>query len=78
MLETEPVHAGVEYPLQRAVVASSVYIVIPKSINPSRIASNLDVFDFELNANEMATISSLDDGTRLGRIHELSISQVGE
>ncbi|MDT5140824.1 MAG: 2,5-diketo-D-gluconate reductase, partial [Mycobacterium sp.] len=27
---------------------------------------NFDVFDFELSSNDMASISSLDDGNRLG------------
>jgi 2,5-diketo-D-gluconate reductase A len=41
-------------------------IVIPKSVNPERIVSNFDVFDFELSDRHMASISSLENGTRLG------------
>jgi 2,5-diketo-D-gluconate reductase A len=39
-------------------------VVIPRSSNPERIKSNLDVFDFELSDDEMATLNGLDDGTR--------------
>ncbi|OBC14209.1 2,5-didehydrogluconate reductase A [Mycobacterium sp. 852013-50091_SCH5140682] len=39
-------------------------IVISRSSNPDRIASNLGVFDFELTDDEMTTINGLDDGTR--------------
>jgi 2,5-diketo-D-gluconate reductase A len=41
-------------------------IVIPKSVNPDRIVSNFDVFDFALTERDMASIASLDNGTRLG------------
>lgn len=39
-------------------------IVIPRSANPERIVSNLDVFDFELTDDEMTALNSLDEGTR--------------
>ncbi len=39
-------------------------IVIPRSSSPERVRSNLDVFDFELTDDEMATLNGLDDGTR--------------
>ena len=46
--------------LQRGIVT------IPKSVTPSRIAQNVDLYDFELSANEIASINAMDRGDRVG------------
>ena len=37
-------------------------VAIPKSSDPGRMQENLDIFDFELTEDELATISGLDRG----------------
>jgi 2,5-diketo-D-gluconate reductase A len=39
-------------------------VVIPRSSSPERIASNSDVFEFELAVEHMDALNALDDGTR--------------
>ena len=46
--------------LQRGIV------VIPKSVTPSRIAANADLYDFELSDTEMAAINAMDRNDRVG------------
>ena len=40
-------------------------VVIPRSAKPERIASNIDIFDFELAAEHMDALNGLNDGTRV-------------
>jgi methylglyoxal/glyoxal reductase len=55
-----PAQVAIRWALQRGSVT------IPKSSNRHRIEENADVFDFELSAKEMRTISRLDRNRRIG------------
>ena len=42
-------------------------VVIPKASSPERLSENLDVFDFALDADDLAAIATLETGERTGR-----------
>lgn len=45
-------------------------VVIPKSTNTDRLRGNIDIFDFELNKDDMDHLNSLNDNTRLIRFSD--------
>lgn len=55
-----PAQVVLRWHLQTGVIA------IPKSVTPSRIEENIDLFDFELDAADLAAIESLDRNGRTG------------
>lgn len=38
------------------------FVILPKSTNAGRIVGNIDIFDFELTADEMEKIRAIDTG----------------
>jgi len=55
-----PAHAILRWHLQRG------HIVIPKSVNPERIRANFALDGFELSDDEVASVTALENGNRLG------------
>lgn len=54
----EPAQILIKFQAQRGIV------VIPKSVTPARIRSNIQIFDFQLTDDELKTIASFDRGYR--------------
>jgi diketogulonate reductase-like aldo/keto reductase len=68
---SELVHIGEKYGKSAAQIAlrwdlQHEVVTIPKSANKQRIASNADIFDFELSSEEMYLIDKLDRHERVG------------
>lgn len=78
----EPVFAALAAKYQKSAVQIILRwhiqegnIVFPKSENPAHIRSNIDIFDFELTAEEMAAIRALDRNERFYKNADLPLAE---
>ena len=59
-----PAQIGLRWAIQKGIS------VIPKSVNPDRIASNGNVFDFTIEDEDMAIIDTLDEDFHSSHVPE--------
>lgn len=50
-------------PIQLTNICFDSFIPLPKSADPGRVVSNVDLFDFELSDADMKKLDALDRGT---------------
>lgn len=50
-------------------------IILPKSLTKHRIESNSQIFDFELDSDDMELLNSLDEGLKVGKLGPPGTSQ---
>lgn len=48
-------------------------IILPKSLTESRIKANADIFDFELDADDMEVLNGLDEGMKMESLDLLEL-----
>ncbi|MFI5696374.1 aldo/keto reductase [Kribbella sp. NPDC051586] len=69
--QVSPAQVVLRWHLQRG------HVVIPKSVNPERIRANFDLDGFALTDDQLASITALDSGNRLGSDpRTMAISQI--
>ena len=59
-----PAQIGLRWAVQKGIS------VIPKSINPERIRSNSDIFDFNIEEEDMAIIDTLNENLHVSHVPE--------
>lgn len=63
LVEIAQVHSKTPAQIALRYLIQQDVIVIPKSVHPGRIQENIDIFDFELSAEEMGQLQRMDTAT---------------